>query len=544
MFGVWLIRPPFREVLYSKMVVMSVESRGSAANRCSINEWWTRKLVGPLIAAAVVRLTLLAITLAHVGTSALITADTASYIEPGRNLLFHGRFVADGAPDLLRTPGYPLFLAITSLSGLPAAALANVVLSVFTVLLVWRLGRAICDDGRVALGAAWIFAFEPLSVVNSTILLSETLFLALFLLSMERIAAFLRGRRLRVLAAAGLWLAAATFVRPVTYYLPIALAVGLFLVLTHVPGLRHPQQTPVVRARGLSWKAPALLLISVLPWLAAWQIRNWAETGYTGFSSVSDVNLYYYIAADVEAQLEHRSYTDMRSELGNGCAQSCGERFYLYSRYLALHPEQTEWGQGQRLAFMHSEALAVIRPHLSIYLRQCFQHLLVALFGPGSGAFRSLLHPEEFERMSYLIAYMGPVDGEITLAKEYPWIAAEKAAFVAALLALYLFAAREIFRGEMHRACLWLLLGTSIYFFAVSAAVGGAGVCARYRLPVMPAVCILAAAGLRRRKANRAIEIPRVAHEQSPRETVSVTSTEVMRGDNGITCSLTNFFSP
>jgi hypothetical protein len=443
-------------------------------------------MAGPVIAAGVVRLTLLAITLARTGTSALVLPDTNSYLIPGRNLLLHGRFVADGAPDLLRTPGYPLFLAVTSLAGLPAAAVANVFLSIFSVILVWRLGRTVFCDDRVALGAAWIFAFEPLSVVNSNMLLSETLFLALFLLSMERVAAFFRGRRLRVLAQAGFWLAAATFVRPVTYYLPVALAVGLFLVLARVKGLR--------------WKAPAVLLVSVLPWLAAWQIRNWVETGYTGFSSVSDLNLYYFIAPDVEAQVEHRSYTDIRSELGYGCALGCGEQFYLYPRYLSVHPEQTKWSQGQRLAFMHSEALGVIRPHLSVYLRQCSQHLLVALFGPGTGSFRYLLHPEEFERMSHLIAYMGPVNAEITLARTYPWIAAEKATFAAALFGLYLFAARGIFRGGIHRACLWLLLGTSIYFFAVSAAAGGAGVGARYRLPVMPTVCILAAAGLRRAK--------------------------------------------
>jgi hypothetical protein len=195
-------------------------------------------LAGPLIAAAVVRLTLLAVVLARAGTSALINTDTNSYLIPGRNFLLHGSFVADGSPDLLRTPGYALFLAVTSLAGLPAAALANVILSVFCVLLVWKLGRAVFDDGRIALGAAWIFAFEPIAVVNSVLLISETLFLALFLLSLERFAAFLRGRNLRVLAAAGLWLAAATFVRPVTYYLPVALSLGLFLVLVRVPGLR------------------------------------------------------------------------------------------------------------------------------------------------------------------------------------------------------------------------------------------------------------------------------------------------------------------
>jgi len=100
------------------MISMSIESRGSAANLCSENEWWTPRLAGPLIAAAVVRLTLLAVVLARAGTSALINTDTNSYLIPGRNLLLHGSFVADGSPDLLRTPGYALFLAVTAL---PAA---------------------------------------------------------------------------------------------------------------------------------------------------------------------------------------------------------------------------------------------------------------------------------------------------------------------------------------------------------------------------------------------------------------------------------------
>lgn len=454
---------------------------GSTACSSFAAEWWTPRLAGPLIAAAIVRLTLLAVTIARAGSSALFSPDTKGYLEPGQNLLLHGRFFAEGAPDVLRTPGYALFLAVTSLAGMPAAALANVILSAFSVILVWRLCRAVCDDGRIAIGAAWIFAFEPISAVSSTLLVTETLFLALFLLSLERLATFLRGRSLPVLAAAGLWLAAATFVRPVTYYLPIALALGLFLVLARVPGIR--------------WKAPAVLLISVLPLVAAWQIRNWTETGYAGFSSVSEVNLYYFIAPDVTARVEHRNFSDVRSELGYGCATNCGERFYLYPRYLALHPEQAEWSQGRRLTFMHSEAAGVIRAHYGVYLRTCFSHLLVALFSPGTGTFSSLQSPEEFERMSQLIAYKDPTLGSMALAKTYPWIAAEKAGFVAALLVLYALAAWGIFRGGIDRVCLWLLLGTSLYFFAVTAAAAGAGVAARYRLPVMPALCILAAAG-------------------------------------------------
>jgi hypothetical protein len=443
---------------------MNPELKGTVASPGFKAEWWTPRLAGPVIAAAVVRLALLAATLLRSGIGALIQGDTISYLEPGRNLLLHGRFVAEGVPDLLRTPGYPLFLALTSLAGLPAAAVANVLLSVFSVILVWRLGRTVSDDPRVALGAAWIFAFEPVSIVNSVVLLSETLFLALFLLSLERLTAFLRGRRLPVLAVSGLWLAAATLVRPVTYYLPAALAAGLFLVL---------------------------------PWLAAWQIRNKIETGYGGLTSVSDVNLYFFVAPDVAARAGHRDFTEVRDALGYGCGPGCGEQVYLYPRYVALHPEQAQWSQGQRLAFMHSEAVRVIRAHEGVYLLASLPHLFEAVFDPGAGAFNSLLNVGSSRQVDSLINYRNPVEGTIALAKAYPWIAIEKAIFEVVLLGMFLLAARGILCGGIPGAYLGLLIGLSLYFFAVSSAAAGAGVTARYRLPVMPLVCILAAAGLR-----------------------------------------------
>jgi 4-amino-4-deoxy-L-arabinose transferase-like glycosyltransferase len=198
---------------------MSIATSPLAEDPSFKTEWWTPRLAGPVIAAAVVRLALLAATLVRSGSGALLQTDTDSYLEPGRNLLLHGRFFADGVPDLLRTPGYSLFLAITSLAGLPAAALANVILSVFSVILVWKLGRTVFGDNRIALGAAWIFAFEPISVTWSCILMSETLFLALLLLSLERLAVFLRGRRLPVLAVSGLWLARGNLC-PSGYLLP------------------------------------------------------------------------------------------------------------------------------------------------------------------------------------------------------------------------------------------------------------------------------------------------------------------------------------
>jgi hypothetical protein len=473
--------------------LIDMDSRGTGAVAGQESKWWTPRLAGPVIAAAAVRLVLMAVSLTRNGIGVLSLADTSSYLIPGRNVLLHGSFVADGVPDLFRTPGYPLFLAITSLAGLRAGAAANMVLSVFCVLLVWKLGWAVFEDDRIALGAAWVFAFEPISVSYSFVLMSEFLFLTLFLLSMERVAEFLRGRRLGVLAVAALWLAAATLVRPVTYYLPWALALGLSLVLARAPGLR--------------WKAPAVLLITVLPWLAAWQIRNKIETGYGALSSTADVFFYVYTEPDVIARAEHRSFVEVRKELGNFTFQNRSGQVYLYPAYVASHPDQAGWSQSQRLAFMHSQAVAAIRTHFAAYLRSCVQAVVKAAFDPGAGYFDQLLIPEDKRVTPFAGGNAGPIGWGITLAKKHPWVALEKGAFLAVLLGLYLFAIRGVFLatqgaygGNVHSACVWLLLGTTLYFFAVSAAPGGAGVEARYRIAIMPVVCIFAAAGFRRTK--------------------------------------------
>jgi hypothetical protein len=434
-------------------------------------------LAWPVGAAAAVRLALLASALFRSGTSIIASGDTASYLEPGRNLLLHGRFLTAGAPEIGRTPGYPLFLAVSSLPGTAFAALTQVILSAFTVVLVWRLARAVFNDERIALMAAWIFAFEPVSVVYSVRLLPETLFLALLLLSLERLAVFLRDRHLRVLAASGLWLAAATFVRPVSYYLPMALATGLFLVLARVQGLR--------------WKAPALLLVSVLPWLAAWQMRNWAETGFPGFSSIATRNLYFYQAAEVTARVEDRPFVEVQNDYGYTDEQA----------YVLLHPEQAGWSQARRIAYMYTEATHILLAHPGIFARMYLEGSAMVAFTPCAADLLRLLaaYPEDSE-MPGRVVDAGPVRAALRLAGAHPWPATVMAALEAVLLCLYLLAARGLIYCRARRDLLGLLLGVSLYFLAVS---GGAQAVGRYRLPIMPVVCIFAAAGIYNRQSLR-----------------------------------------
>ena len=434
-------------------------------------------LAVPVIAAAAVRLGFLALVLLRSGTGALYRADTLSYLLPGRNVLFHGSYSAAGLPELVRTPGYSLFLAAVILAGPIAVALAQIVLSLLSVLVVGRIAFAVFGNRRAALAGAWLFAFEPLSVIYSIQLLSETLFLALFLLFADRMTAFLLDQRLRTLATAGLLLAAATFVRPVTYYLPLALAVGLFIVLRHAPGLR--------------WRAPAVLLLCVLPWLAAWQIRNKMETGYGGFSSIQPQDLYFFHTAEVTGRLQGRPMEDVLNELGYN-----DERLFL-----ARHPAAAHWNQAQRLEFMRSEASRILWAHPGLFLRAYCAGMLRVAFNPGSSVLFSLLNLPVDEATYHRERFQGPLAAALWTIRRHPGQTAVMAAMLLLLLTLYALALRGLARSAHWKptsnASLFLLLGLALYFFAVS---GGAIGAARFRLPIMPILCIFAAAGIVRRK--------------------------------------------
>jgi 4-amino-4-deoxy-L-arabinose transferase-like glycosyltransferase len=430
------------------------------------NPW---RAVAPAIAAAALRLIFLAAALWHGGAGALIQPDTGSYLRPGINLLLHGQFASSGLPELDRTPGYPLFLALFGCAGPLAVVLTQILLSAVSVILVWRIARVLYTDERVALAAAWIFAFEPLAAVYSVVLLSETLFLFLFLFALDLLVVFLSSNSLRALAFSGLSLAAAAYVRPIAYYLPLVLAAGLLIALRRDPGLR--------------WKAPAVLLLCSLPFLAAWQARNYAETGFAGFSSVQPQDLFYYNAGEVTARLQHRPLTQVDRDLGYGSD----------ALLFAHHPEAATWSRAQRLAFMRSDALRVLAANPLLFLRTHAAGMLRTAFNPGAAVLVGLFGAPVDSRVYNGELDLGPFRAARQAVRNFPVQAAVMALLALILFALYALALRGLLRRRLPAVFLCLLVGVAFYFLVLS---GGAVGAARLRLPYMPIVCILAAAGL------------------------------------------------
>jgi 4-amino-4-deoxy-L-arabinose transferase-like glycosyltransferase len=426
----------------------------------------------PLLAAALLRLGLAIAAFALTGASVMTQGDTASYLNPGHNLIVHGAFASSGIPEIDRTPGYPIFAELTGMicANVLLSVAAQIILSLISLLLVRKIANRVFPDSNAGSIAAWLYAFEPLSMVYSVRLMPETLFALLLLLVIDRALSFLKSGKLVNLCVAGVLLAAATYVRPVSYYLVFPLAVGLAVTAP--------------KLRGLRWKAPAVLLITVLPLLAAWQLRNFTETGYSGFSSIVEKNLYFFQSAEVTAELQHVSLQAEQAQLGYP------EDLY----YFAAHPEQRTWTQSQRLRFMRSQAIETIASHPGLYLRTHSAGVGIVAFTPCATELLQLLgaYPAG-SSMPHRIVNEGVAASVKRVILDHPQVAVAMAFLEAFLLLLYALAIRGCLRADSDRPAILMLAGIAMYFLLIS---GGAQAVGRYRQPVMPELCILAAGGL------------------------------------------------
>lgn len=430
-------------------------------------------MIAPLAVAVLLRLSLMIAAYLLTGTTVMTQGDTLSYLQPGRNLLLHGSYATAGLPEMDRTPGYPVFAMLSGMlfDNVLLVIIAQIALSVLSLLLVRRIAALVFSDARAGTFAAWLYAVEPFSILYCVRVMPETLFVLLLLVVIERVIVFLRTGQLVALVLCGLALSAATYVRPVSYYLALPLAVGLIVVCW-----RH---------KPLRWQ-PALLLLVTMPLLAAWQVRNFVETGYSGFSSIVEKNLYYFQSAEVTAELRQCSLEQEQERLGYPDEAS----------YVARHPEQRNWSQSQRLRFMKGEAQRVLIAHPALYLRTHLVGMGIVALTPGTSEVLQMLGAYPVDGvMPHRMLNEGIFSSLQRVIAAHPMIALAMGIMDLWLVLLYFLAVFGAIRPQKNRAIVLTLVAIALYFLVIS---GGAQAVGRYRLPILPVLCILAGANVKR----------------------------------------------
>ena len=108
--------------------------------------------------------------------------------------------------------------------------------------------------------------------------------------------------------------------------------------------------------------------------------------------------------------------------------------------------------------------------------------------------------------MPQRILNQGIISSLAQIMRTHPGVTIIMGLFELVLLLLYASAICGILCGIAERVPLSLLIGIALYFLLIS---GGAQAVGRYRLPVMPEICILAAGGLAILNANSGPKGPR-----------------------------------
>lgn len=408
----------------------------------------TRKIVGILILIATLASLASLLYFAHFHD--LYTDDSPGYIRPAANLLAGNGFTdAQGYPDTLRTPGYPLVILpfLWAHLDLKYLVLFQHLLRVLIIAATAAFAFQLSGSRRQALLVGILLSIDLPFLRSANNVMTEIVFtlllgIALKLLWTESIKS--DDRMIRYVAA-GLICGATVLIRPVSIFLFVPVAIYLLVVR---------------RSRG--WLAAFAFSAAFLCLPLAWAARNEVRTGYFGVSSISGYSILQYRAAGVLAindpgdfygnldkrqiELEAQACQDLQRLRGMDCAQMSDP---AKSAYFAQF--------GRRIVARHPLA------YIKLALRGLGMMMLTG--SPAS--------------LSGITGLSFSVAAKILLLYTVP------------CLGLAVWGLKEFW--NRNRAFFWLAALIIGYFVAVSS---GAETFARFRIPILPLYSILIAQGL------------------------------------------------
>jgi 4-amino-4-deoxy-L-arabinose transferase-like glycosyltransferase len=384
--------------------------------------------------------------------------DTIEYIEPARGLITSGQFATKGVPEIERTPGYPLLLIPGIIFGrieLVTIAL-QIVLSCFSVFIIYKIGILLFDTHEIAVLCAALLAVEPLSIMYAGRLYSETLYSTVLVIFLYFLISYLKSGALSDIILSAVAMAATAYVRPISYFMPSLIMFALFLWAL----LRRSQDRKLFLHAAVFFLIPMGIIV-------VWQARNKIETGYSGFSAISDQNLYFYVGGGILAKKNGVKPPEQLVKMGYGVPET----------YFALHPEQLTWTQDKIYRYRGREGIKLVFENLQTFFSLAFENTITTLRETGATDLLDMIK----------------VDPTSSEGSGLKWIL--KLPLFIVLLAYWLLAAIGVFSKRWANGSQLLVLIVVGAYLVLMASMGGIGY-SRFRHPVMPIVCLMAGCGL------------------------------------------------
>ncbi len=342
------------------------------------NNILTRKNVIPLVIILTLSFALKLVFLIFVTVSnpnLFLEIDSEGYNNPALALAKTGVFAISPdfphIPEVIRTPGYPLFLAgIYTLFGennYPMVILAQILLSLGIIILTYCIVFTLYND-RLALLAILVLLLDLTSLSYSLILLSETLFTFLIVGMLLIGVHGLKSTSIQKWALfAGFFLALATIVRPISYYLIIPLVLGVLVFAWK---------------QKLMWKvllkSSLLLFLPFIVLIGGWQMRNVYQTGSTEFSGIVGINMLFYRGAGIIALRDGISLQEAQNKVSV-------DTYYNMRQEALYHPDKKYFDMWKQ------DGIKIIQEYPHLFIRSQVRGIFRMMFGTGHFALLKFL---------------------------------------------------------------------------------------------------------------------------------------------------------
>jgi 4-amino-4-deoxy-L-arabinose transferase-like glycosyltransferase len=425
----------------------------------------TKDLLFVLLLALVLRS--LVLVMAFKYPDRTLSGDSLSYIHPANSLLEGQGYTF---PGVLRTPVYPMFLALFfALFGEhPAGIVAvQVIVSTLNVALTYLTGSLILPK-RVSLIGAFLLAISLESIIEPFFILTDTLFTFLFLGTAYTFLRYRSTRRNPWLISSAILMGLSILCRPIAIYYPVAVVILLCLVY---------------RGEWLRVALKSLMYLAVVfAVLLAWFVRSEILDGAPILSTIANYNLLFDNAASLDASLHGGTLEQYQSSYHVMAQNKLTE--------LRLPPTEANLDKVyQTLAV--EKIMSHPLKYLVVHLKDDVKNLL-----PGWASTREMLTPSSqggiegvnILRLSGLSgvfqAYFG---GQL-------WFFFLLLPFMILLGLVYLLDILGVFSLARQRE--GFMLAVLIFPIAYLLLIPGAPSNSRFRLPAMPEICLMAGIGL------------------------------------------------
>ena len=398
-------------------------------------------------------------------SNTILVNDASGYHQLALSLLSKKSFVDF---DSFRTPGYPIFVAMIysiSYNSVWFVLLIQILLNVISVLLVFKIASIIFSR-KIALFSAFLFAIDINQALYAVTLLTDTLFVFLFLASVYYLCKSIKGYNLTPIFISALLLGISTLVRPISFLFPFV-AVFFILVICNLK-----LKIKLVYSLIFSFT----FIIAISPWL----IHNYSKFGEPKLSSISGSNLLFYNVA----------YTEV-NKTGKSIEQVTGE---LNKIAIKKGIDTTDRNSFKNSKIYFNIAQQYIKNNFSTYCKVHLNGIVNMYAGLSTQGITAIFHlkskPLSIEQFGGPNIFVRIIDFFKSKTKGEIFIAFGIGIY---LLMNYLFAFYAIFhfiRKNYKYVFLFILI--ILYFSALTGVVG----LARYRIPFMPFINILCAAGL------------------------------------------------